>query len=496
MKILRFILFCVFSSRVITAIAQPSNDNCSGAMSLTVGTETCATLDNSTTQEPSGETYSSCVPVVNDRSVWFKFTATATSLTLQCYQNAYESVTNTRWCMSVYHTTTCFPNYASTGVGCACADDVGGTNDPSMILAMTTLVVGDQYLVQVTYKPGNSPAPDFCIKIATPAVTCGTCASSCGAACVKTIIPTQTQVKNSCTPYIPSIMVEGGQSSTQCFTFTANNAIMMAGYLLGNSNSTPACGNDYAYTWKLYNSSCSQIGSGSGTATAPGTMTGLTVGSSYTVCYTLSSSWVGNSAYCYVTTFYPYVYPNVSLPIELTSFTGVQTNVNITLNWSTASEENNDYFIVQRSVDGINFTDLTTIDGNGTSTIAHNYSYIDRTPQAGVAYYRLAQVDFGATYDPASTSDDDGSKIHYSPVIAVEYQTVQLFQFALNPDFANIHLLQESQSQVIVFDERGVIVFNTIVSGPTSIQVPTQDKKGIWFACLIQGNHREMMAAF
>jgi len=351
MKTFHFIFLLIFSLGSIAVFAQPTNDNCASPTTLTVGTELCATLDNSTTQEPAGETYSSCVPVVNDRSVWFKFTATATSLTLQCYQNAYESVTNTRWCMSVYHTTTCFPDYASTGVGCACADDVGGTNDPSMILAMTTLVVGDQYLVQVTYKPGNSPAPDFCIKIATPAVSCGTCASPCGAACVKTIIPTQTQIKNTCTPFQPSIMVEAGLTSTQCFTFTANNAIMMAGYLLGNSTATPACGNDYDYTWKLYNSSCSQIGTGTGSATAPGTMTGLTVGNSYTVCYGLSSSWAG-TAYCYATSFYPYVYPNVSLPIEMTSFTGAQTDDNVTLNWSTASEENNDFFVVQRERNG------------------------------------------------------------------------------------------------------------------------------------------------
>ncbi|UII24947.1 T9SS type A sorting domain-containing protein [Fulvivirga maritima] len=85
------------------------------------------------------------------------------------------------------------------------------------------------------------------------------------------------------------------------------------------------------------------------------------------------------------------------LPISLESFTGENDDLVNHLYWTTLSETNNDYFEIQRSVDGVNFETITIISGAGTSAESISYNYTDATPGFGVNYYRLKQVDFDGT---------------------------------------------------------------------------------------------------
>lgn len=88
---------------------------------------------------------------------------------------------------------------------------------------------------------------------------------------------------------------------------------------------------------------------------------------------------------------------NSPLPVELTSFTSTTSSSGITLQWTTASELNNDYFSVERSEDGMSFYEIGRVNGNGTSDEVMNYTFIDRAPIAMVQYYRLHQVDYDGT---------------------------------------------------------------------------------------------------
>lgn len=82
------------------------------------------------------------------------------------------------------------------------------------------------------------------------------------------------------------------------------------------------------------------------------------------------------------------------LPIDLLSFNaGVKNNVTI-LNWVTLSETNNDYFIISKSKDAINYTDIGVINGSGNSNVNKTYQYVDKSPYNGLNYYRLSQVDY------------------------------------------------------------------------------------------------------
>lgn len=82
------------------------------------------------------------------------------------------------------------------------------------------------------------------------------------------------------------------------------------------------------------------------------------------------------------------------LPIELLSFTGRNEGMSNYLQWVTATEINNDYFTLERSANGYDFTDFAVVDGAGNSSIELSYDKYDHTPYFGITYYRLRQTDF------------------------------------------------------------------------------------------------------
>jgi hypothetical protein len=89
------------------------------------------------------------------------------------------------------------------------------------------------------------------------------------------------------------------------------------------------------------------------------------------------------------------------LPVELLSFDGYKEGHSVRLTWSTASEVNNDYFTIEKSNDGINYTELSKIDGAGSTNFLSQYDTYDHQPEFGVNYYRLTQTDFdGTTSEP------------------------------------------------------------------------------------------------
>jgi hypothetical protein len=107
---------------------------------------------------------------------------------------------------------------------------------------------------------------------------------------------------------------------------------------------------------------------------------------------------------------------NGVLPIRLLSFTGKNSGGINTLKWSTASEENNDYFTLERSFNGEIFEPIAQIDGAGNSAQINNYSHVDPKTSVGVTYYRLKQTDFN-------------QKSTYSDIIALYSKTGKVLEF-------------------------------------------------------------------
>ena len=89
-----------------------------------------------------------------------------------------------------------------------------------------------------------------------------------------------------------------------------------------------------------------------------------------------------------------------TLPINLIDFqVKLAPTGSVQLNWSSASESNNDYYLIERSQDGAEFKTLATVkaksNGNSSSTLA--YSLEDQKPELGINYYKLSQFDKDGT---------------------------------------------------------------------------------------------------
>jgi len=110
-----------------------------------------------------------------------------------------------------------------------------------------------------------------------------------------------------------------------------------------------------------------------------------------------------------------------ALPVELTNFNAEQLNNSVQINWTTISEYNSDYFIIEKSDDGYNWNTIDKLNGAGNNQGKVDYSIIDRFANEGETYYRLVQVDFNGkstVYGPISVNyllDENTLNIYPNP---------------------------------------------------------------------------------
>lgn len=128
------------------------------------------------------------------------------------------------------------------------------------------------------------------------------------------------------------------------------------------------------------------------------------------------------------------------LPIELMTFTAkVNAQHQVDIYWATTTETNNDYFLVQRSKDGVEFETVGEVAGSGNSTSPKYYELLDESPYTGTSYYRLQQIDFDGT----ST---------YSEMVSVELALATAIQLFPNPtmDILNIRFVDHTKGDIHV----------------------------------------------
>ncbi len=86
------------------------------------------------------------------------------------------------------------------------------------------------------------------------------------------------------------------------------------------------------------------------------------------------------------------------LPVTLVEFNVKQSSNNVNLSWQTASEKNADYFDVERSQNGKDFSPIGRKSAAGNSSKSQFYNLVDEHPFSGNTYYRLKQVDFDGSF--------------------------------------------------------------------------------------------------
>jgi hypothetical protein len=89
------------------------------------------------------------------------------------------------------------------------------------------------------------------------------------------------------------------------------------------------------------------------------------------------------------------------LPVELSTFTSNVSGRDVKLNWTTASEQNNAGFDIQRTTQNgnENWTKIGYVTGNGTKTTPTNYSFDDKKLNTGEYLYRLKQTDYNGNFE-------------------------------------------------------------------------------------------------
>lgn len=155
------------------------------------------------------------------------------------------------------------------------------------------------------------------------------------------------------------------------------------------------------------------------------------------------------------------------LPVELVEFVGSCEGNVVQLRWTTATEQNNDYFTIERSRDATNWNAIGTMDGAGTSLSTINYSFIDEQP-IGTAYYRLIQTDLDGTttFSPvvaAGCEASDGQQIVNA------WDDGANINVAVSSTYDDIHdfVLMDAQGKIMMTQAR-----NAIATGVTTLTIP------------------------
>jgi hypothetical protein len=156
-------------------------------------------------------------------------------------------------------------------------------------------------------------------------------------------------------------------------------------------------------------------------------------------------------------------------PITLLNFKAVKNESQVDIDWQTATEINNDYFTVEKSKNGIDFTTVGIVDGAGNSQSTLNYQTTDHSPYNGISYYRLKQTDF------------DG-KFSYSNIEAVNFNGNKNITVYPNPGTGifSIQGLNE-EAEISVQNPLGqVVLIQKVFSDSSEIDLSSQSD-GVYF---------------
>ncbi|PIB36038.1 hypothetical protein BFP72_11840 [Reichenbachiella sp. 5M10] len=143
-----------------------------------------------------------------------------------------------------------------------------------------------------------------------------------------------------------------------------------------------------------------------------------------------------------------------TLPVEFIHLSAHRDNHQTRIEWTTGSEKNNDFFTVEKSWDNKHFEILGTVKGAGTSTAAHDYSYIDYSRNSGIVYYRIKQTDYDGQYEysqliKVTGAQQNGGELSIYPNPSPENTSLQLTLSGLKGNQVQLTLTNISGIQVL-----------------------------------------------
>lgn len=253
--------------------------------------------------------------------------------------------------------------------------------------------------------------------------------------CVNNLVAGQVYCFDYILPTSGTVTVDFVTNSSNC----GSSGASQSGAFNGN-NSTGLAG---ISTW---HNECTLVNNGN---FIWGTGAGQTAGDLYTCCYTAPAG-CANMSFCPMINCSAGNCGDLVLPVELLYFAARPGNQEVLLNWATASELNNAYFTVERTLDGAAYQTVAQVQGAGTSHTQLYYQCADEAPVVGVSYYRLKQTDYNGKYKyskPVKVSFD------LSDYLSLYYDTnAKAIQLSVHTDSDNTPL------STLVSDALGNIV--------------------------------------
>jgi hypothetical protein len=176
----------------------------------------------------------------------------------------------------------------------------------------------------------------------------------------------------------------------------------------------------------------------------------------------------------------------IALPVQLLKFSAKVLNNKVKLEWTTASEKNNEYFIIEKSHDLNSFELVATVKGQGNSNTNNSYFVYDNTPNGKVTYYRLSQKDEDGKVQILKIS-------HVSSVSSGKMiQKVYPQPFTTELTIELNESLISTETEIFVFNTIGQDVFFIKTHHSNIIHLPLSFlPRGIYFLTVSAGGQKE-----
>lgn len=145
----------------------------------------------------------------------------------------------------------------------------------------------------------------------------------------------------------------------------------------------------------------------------------------------------------------------IVLPVELISFRTECREGNTEIHWSTASEHNNDYFILEHATEDALFKTIGIINGQQNSTTQTDYTFTHHSTQSTVNYYRISQTDLDGKTKVLNTQShlNDCSN------------NQELFLITFNNNDNSLEILSDHEirkiEELMIFNTMGQLIFKT-----------------------------------
>lgn len=168
----------------------------------------------------------------------------------------------------------------------------------------------------------------------------------------------------------------------------------------------------------------------------------------------------------------------VVLPVELTDFSAECISKGVQLNWSTISEENNDFFFIESSKDGLNWNEVAKVKGSGTVGYLKKYIHTDFITENGLRYYRLSQIDFDKTKKTLRVIDLNCNNVKNEMILFPNPSSTEL-NILLNVSQA------ENNGVMKLYNFQGQLVFENQIQlneGSNSFSFPIELQPGTYHA--------------